>query len=162
MRPDAQRAARPTAPPFVPVSAPSPRGDTSRVTLALLATIYDVLPKRDRTELWHPAGVELAWTLQGARVESASLEVGAAVHRALRAAAWRPWLVEIPEGARRCSWCGCVEAFACVGGCSWLPDGRCSSCWGVRAPVARIQLTPGAALPRPPRTRPWRDGGSRG
>lgn len=140
----------------------APTAAPACVTLALLATIYDVLPKRDRAALWRPAGVELAWTLQGARVESAPLVVGSSPHTLLRAAAWRPLLVEIAEGARRCPWCGCVEQFACVGGCSWLPDGRCSSCWGLAASVARVTLTPGAALPRPPRTRPWRDGGARG
>lgn len=143
-------------------SLPGPVRATARVSLALLANIYDVLPKAQRGELWRPAGVELAWTLQGARVESGLLEVGSAPHAHLRAAAWRPLLVEIAEGERRCPWCGCVEAFACVGGCWWLPDGRCSSCWGLRATTARVELTPGAALPRPPRTRPWRDGGARG
>lgn len=137
-----------------------PAQATARVSLAMLATIYDVLPKLDRASLWRPAGVELAWTLQGARVESALVEVGSAMHNALRGKAWRPMLLEIDEGARRCAFCGCVEAFVCVGGCAWLPDGRCSSCWGARAPVARIALTPGAALPRPPlRTRASHDGG---
>lgn len=141
---------------------PPPERAFARVSLAMLAPIYDVLPKLQRSALWCPSGVELAWTLQGTRVESALVEVGSGVHNALRGNAWRPMLVEIAEGAQRCAWCGCVEVFACVGGCAWLPDGRCSSCWGLRAPVARIPLTPGAALPRPPRTRPWRDGGPRG
>lgn len=131
-----------------------------RVTFAMLASIYDVIPKAARRELFWPADLALGWSLQEARVESTPVRVESATARALRAPMWRAFLVEIPEAARRCPWCGCVESFACIGGCAWLPDGRCSACYGRSVVAAQLTLAPGASIPRVPRA--LRGGGFHG
>lgn len=32
------------------------------------------------------------------------------------------------RGMRYCRGCGCTDAFACEGGCSWAEPGLCSTC----------------------------------
>lgn len=144
-----------------PAGLPGPAiASGRRVTFAILASIYDVLPKAGRRELFRPALTPLDWALQGDRVESAPVHVASASAVVLRAPMWRAFLVEIPEAARRCPWCGCTEGFACLGGCAWLPDGRCSTCYGRGVVVPRIELAPGASIPRLPRA--LRGGGFHG
>lgn len=117
-----------------------------RVTFAVLALLYDALPPWRRLLLAVPG---VAWSVRGPRVESSPVELGTATHRALHAAMASAGVghVEIPEDATRCRWCGCVEMFACPGGCGWVQLGRCSECQLAREAVPSQRLTPGALTP---------------
>lgn len=130
-----------------------------RASLAMLASLYDVLPLARRLALFSPGGIALTWHIQGPRLESSLVVVDGPAHRALVTGPERDTLVLIPELAARCHFCGCVDGFACVGGCAWLADGRCSACLMRREVLARVSLVPGARLPRPPRSQ---RGGGRG
>lgn len=124
-------------------AAPQP----ARVTVALLALVYDALPPARRLALFAPG---VAWWARGPRVESAPVEVGGAQHLALVGAVERHATriyVEADVGARRCAWCGCTDAFRCVGGCSWILPERCSACRDRREPEPRHRLAPGAPTP---------------
>jgi hypothetical protein len=131
---------------------PARRVIPQRATYAMLASLYDVLAPWRRVALFSPGGIALTWRVQGPRIESGLFVVNGPAHRALAAGPERDRLVLIAESERRCGFCGCTENFACVGGCGWLPDGRCSSCLGLRVPLPCVGIAPGARLPRPPRS----------
>lgn len=124
------------------VAAPRP----ARVTFALLASLYDVLPVERRRTIY-VAGV--TWSARGPRVESSPVAIGSAVYRAVHGPVVSLAIrhVEIPEDATRCRWCGCVEMFACPGGCGWVQLGRCSECLLAREAVPSQRLAPGAMTP---------------
>lgn len=42
---------------------------------------------------------------------------------------------------RKCDWCECSDECACVGGCSWVSDNRCSACEAFDKPRARTGPT---------------------
>jgi hypothetical protein len=48
----------------------------------------------------------------------------------LRDAIERPVEVATLEVGRKCRVCGCTDARACEGGCSWVRDDLCSRCEG--------------------------------
>lgn len=132
-------ATRPTPPAPAPVAR--------RVSVAFLRQLYDALPAPHRAALW-VAGV--TWSARSIRVESSLVAVGSEAHRALVAAVERHAtrvFVEIPEDAQRCRWCGCVNTFACVGGCAWVQIDRCSACRDRRTPEPTHALAPGALTP---------------
>lgn len=121
--------------------------EPARVTVVLLAIIYDALPSARRLALFAPG---VAWWARGPRVESSPVEVGSAQHRALVGAVEKSATriyVESDVGARRCAWCGCTDNFRCVGGCSWILPERCSACRDRREPEPRHRLAPGSPTP---------------
>ncbi|MFO0610210.1 MAG: hypothetical protein U0324_44025 [Polyangiales bacterium] len=118
----------------------------ARVTVAFLRIVYDALPA-DRRRSIFLAGV--TWSARSIRVESSPVAVGSPLHVALVGAACRlsAAVVEIPADARRCACCGCVDQFACNGGCSWVQADRCDHCRDRREPEPTHQLAPGANTP---------------
>jgi hypothetical protein len=115
------------------------RATLARTSIALAPRVWQALPAAVRAALWLPG---VAWHSRGNRVESEALEKDAVarVTAALdtRAASY----VLIPEGARRCRACGCVDAFACDGRCAWVAVDLCSTCTGRTQPLPRVELRP--------------------
>jgi hypothetical protein len=132
----------------------APRGPgvaRPRVTLVLHPRVHDALCHATRLALH---ALPLDWYVQGERVETRlAVERRSPLHReAQRLVGDRGLLVEVPEGARRCWVCGCVELYACPGGCGWHEPGRCTACALARRTVSvpRRRLAAGApAAPLP-------------
>lgn len=114
---------------------------THRVSVAVHAHAWNHLPTLARAALWTPG---VTWHAQAARVETEPLDADAVarVTAALDARGLR--YVLIPTNARRCRFCGCVDAFACDEGCTWLKLTRCSACANRTQPLPTITLQPEA------------------
>lgn len=131
-----------TAPGPELVAALPPR----RVTFAVLASLYDVLPVERRLRIYVAS---VTWSARATRVESSPVAVGGALYRALHGAVVTlgTGYVEIAEDAARCRWCGCSQSFACAGGCAWVQVDRCSACRDLREEIPSQRLAPGAVTP---------------
>lgn len=49
----------------------------------------------------------------------------------------RPQLDEPADG--QCRLCGCTDERACPGGCWWVRDDLCSSCWDLETPYSAAE-----------------------
>ncbi|MFO0610204.1 MAG: hypothetical protein U0324_43995 [Polyangiales bacterium] len=93
-------------------------------------------------------GTDVTWSVRRTAA-SAVLPNGSAVFsaslRALADMGLAPVIVD--AAAPQCVGCGCVDALACDGGCSWVGLARCSSCAepkrGARRRIAKVLVRHG-------------------